>query len=163
MTPTNPPRIFSLSFEPYFFSFQTLLPLNFLHISFLLLYILLTLRLLFGGFLLCRQKRVRFPKGKKVKPGDEVNVETGRAKDDDPSGRIAEAARIAAKERAKGRSKITAELFTEKSTEILHDISAAEVNYEVCFLKYAFPNYYFCNLVIVFVYVNAISQSREVV
>lgn len=66
-------------------------------------------------------------------------VETGRAEDCGPSERIVADARLAAKERAKSRSKITTELFSEQSTGIIHDISAAEVNYEVWFLYCCLP------------------------
>ncbi|XP_057496849.1 uncharacterized protein LOC130781625 [Actinidia eriantha] len=73
------------------------------------------------------QKRVRFPKGKKLKPGDEKvdvwkhaeNVQC--AKND---------ARLAAKERAMRRNEIAAELFTEENRGMLSDTSAAEVHYE---------------------------------
>ncbi|XP_030539139.1 SUPPRESSOR OF ABI3-5 [Rhodamnia argentea] len=75
------------------------------------------------------QKRVRFPKGKKVKPGDEAAIrrpvvedEEGPSDLDDP--------RLAAKARATRRSQITAELFSEDSRGIANDISAAEVAYE---------------------------------
>lgn len=79
---------------------------------------------------LCRQKRVRFPKGKKVRPGDEPVVDKGPVEEDiddmmNP--------RHAAKERAKRRSQITTELFSEDSRGIANDISAAEVKYEVCY------------------------------
>ncbi|XVF44751.1 hypothetical protein PTKIN_Ptkin02bG0149300 [Pterospermum kingtungense] len=72
------------------------------------------------------QKRVRFPKGKKVKPGEKavnrVDVEDGSGDLKDP--------RIAAKERAKRRSQITTELFTEDGRGMLPDVSAAEATYE---------------------------------
>ncbi|KAF8411471.1 hypothetical protein HHK36_004022 [Tetracentron sinense] len=71
-------------------------------------------------------KRARFPKGKKAKAGDEVasgsKAEEGPNEWKDP--------RFAAKERAKRRNQMAAELFREESGGILHDISAAEVNYE---------------------------------
>lgn len=80
---------------------------------------------------LCRAKRVRFPKGKKVRPGDEVVlVEKGKAEEDEND---LTNPRNAAKERAKRRSQITTELFSEDSRGIANDISAAEVRYEVCF------------------------------
>lgn len=41
--------------------------------------------------------------------------------------------RRAAKERAKRRSQMTTELFSEESVGIFHDISGAEVQYEVRF------------------------------
>ncbi|KAG6652002.1 uncharacterized protein LOC122313724 isoform X1 [Carya illinoinensis] len=71
------------------------------------------------------QKRVRFPKGKKVKPGDE-GVDRGQA-DEAPSEVLNP--RLAAKERAKRRNQITAELFTEESRGIINDVTAAEVAY----------------------------------
>ncbi|KAK6945724.1 hypothetical protein RJ641_013268 [Dillenia turbinata] len=72
------------------------------------------------------QKKVRFPKGKKVKHEEEP-VTTSAAEPDpddltDP--------RVAAKERAKRRSQMTAQLFTEDNREGFHDISIAEVDYE---------------------------------
>nr|CAN64184.1 hypothetical protein VITISV_022648 [Vitis vinifera] len=72
------------------------------------------------------QKRVKFPKGKKVKPGDEV---LNAGKDEDVPSELKDP-RLAAKERAKHRTQITAELFSEESRGIFHDISAAEMNYE---------------------------------
>ncbi|KHG20831.1 CD2 antigen cytoplasmic tail-binding 2 [Gossypium arboreum] len=72
------------------------------------------------------QKRVRFPKGKKVKPGEEapnrVDIENGSGDLKDP--------RLAAKERAKRRSQITTELFAEDGRGMLNDVSAAEISYE---------------------------------
>ncbi|CAL8175102.1 unnamed protein product [Prunus armeniaca] len=78
------------------------------------------------------QKRVRFPKGKKARPGDEavnrgrpeeaVGVGIGPTPLTDP--------RSAAKERAKRRSQITTELFSEETAGILNDVSAAEVTYK---------------------------------
>nr|KJB79662.1 hypothetical protein B456_013G061400 [Gossypium raimondii] len=72
------------------------------------------------------QKRVRFPKGKKVKPGEEapnrVDIEDGSGDLKDPC--------LAAKERAKRRSQITTELFAEDGRGMLNDVSAAEISYE---------------------------------
>ncbi|KAB2091400.1 hypothetical protein ES319_A03G188700v1 [Gossypium barbadense] len=72
------------------------------------------------------QKRIRFPKGKKVKPGEEavnrVDVEDGSRNLQDP--------RLAAKERSKRRNQITTELFTEDGRGMLNDITLAEVAYE---------------------------------
>ncbi|KAJ4832388.1 hypothetical protein Tsubulata_009526 [Turnera subulata] len=69
-----------------------------------------------------KQKRVRFPKGKKVKPGEEPVAwtpdEEGPSDKADP--------RKAAKERANRRSQITTELFDEEA----NDASAAEVAYK---------------------------------
>ncbi|KAL2342105.1 hypothetical protein Fmac_010045 [Flemingia macrophylla] len=74
-------------------------------------------------------KRVRFPKGKKVKPGDEVvekeNVEDGGVDLTNP-----QIVAKAAKERQKQRNQITAELFSEDTGGILNDFSAAEITYE---------------------------------
>ncbi|KAL4036693.1 hypothetical protein IC575_000257 [Cucumis melo] len=72
------------------------------------------------------QKRVRFPKGKKLKSGDAF-LDKGKAEetpDDltDP--------RLAAKERAKRRNQMTADLFSEENRGLVNDISAAEVTYE---------------------------------
>ena len=72
--------------------------------------------------------RVRFPKGKKVKPA--ATEEVGRAENDDPND--LSNPRFAAKERAKRRSQITAELIAEESSSgILNDVAAAEVSYKV--------------------------------
>ncbi|XP_043719338.1 CD2 antigen cytoplasmic tail-binding protein 2 isoform X2 [Telopea speciosissima] len=72
------------------------------------------------------QKKVRFPKGKKVKVGDEVaNV----SKDEEVPGE-GKTARLAAKERAKRRNQITAELFSEEGSAGFTDVLAAEVHYE---------------------------------
>ncbi|XVE93122.1 hypothetical protein REPUB_Repub01dG0163000 [Reevesia pubescens] len=72
------------------------------------------------------QKRVRFPKGKKVKPGEEavnrVHIKDGSGDLKDP--------RLAAKERAKCWNQITTELFTEDGRGMLNNVSAAEVAYE---------------------------------
>lgn len=75
------------------------------------------------GFGYCRKKRVRFPKGKKVKPGDEATVKRSVIDDEfEPSPNP----RSAATTRAKRRDQITMELFNE-------DSSTAEVAYEVGF------------------------------
>nr|XP_023910797.1 SUPPRESSOR OF ABI3-5-like [Quercus suber] len=77
-------------------------------------------------------KRVRFPKGKKVKPAAAeeavVVVDRGPAEEDDPIDLMNP--RAAAKERAKRRTQFTAELFTEESRGILNDVMAAEVDYK---------------------------------
>ncbi|KAF5951896.1 hypothetical protein HYC85_009840 [Camellia sinensis] len=73
------------------------------------------------------QKRVRFPKGKKVKPGNE-KVDVWKPSEDLTSEQVD--ARNAAKERAMQRNQITAELLSEENRGMLHDISAAEVRYE---------------------------------
>lgn len=70
------------------------------------------------------QKRVRFPKGKKVKQGD--NTIDGC--EDKPSGWTDP--RTAAKERSARRSQITAELLDEENEGDIADISRAEVEYE---------------------------------
>ncbi|THG02772.1 hypothetical protein TEA_002792 [Camellia sinensis var. sinensis] len=74
------------------------------------------------------QKRVRFPKGKKVKPGNE-KVDVWKPSEDLTSEQVD--ARNAAKERAMQRNQITAELLSEENRGMLHDISAAEVRYEI--------------------------------
>ncbi|GMP39025.1 hypothetical protein CsSME_00010030 [Camellia sinensis var. sinensis] len=73
------------------------------------------------------QKRVRFPKGKKAKPGNE-KVDVWKPSEDLTSEQVD--ARNAAKERAMQRNQITAELLSEENRGMLHDISAAEVRYE---------------------------------
>ncbi|GMI88356.1 hypothetical protein like AT5G09390 [Hibiscus trionum] len=72
------------------------------------------------------QKRARFPKGKKVKPGEEV---PNRVDIEDDAGDLKNP-RLAAKERAKRRSQITTELFAEDGRGMLNDVSAAEISYE---------------------------------
>ncbi|KAM7478966.1 hypothetical protein LguiA_027179 [Lonicera macranthoides] len=74
-----------------------------------------------------RQKRVRFPKGKKIKSGDEV-VDVGPHTEDSPS--EVKDPHLAAKERALRRTQITAKLLEEENAGMLHDISAAEEHYE---------------------------------
>ncbi|PON81887.1 CD2-binding protein-like protein [Trema orientale] len=71
------------------------------------------------------KKRVRFPKGKKVKAGDEAKVKRVviEEDDDDPSLFTGTDPRSAAKERATRRTQMTTELFSE-------DNSRAEVAYE---------------------------------
>lgn len=88
-----------------------------------------------------RAKRVRFPKGKKVKPGDEIveivnvpaNVEEDESDLTNP--------RAAAKERAKRRSQFTSELFREETGAILNDVTAAEMRYEVCLFSFSLNSY----------------------
>ncbi|TKY71458.1 CD2 antigen cytoplasmic tail-binding protein [Spatholobus suberectus] len=75
-------------------------------------------------------KRVRFPKGKKVKPGDEVVLDKGNVKEGEIDLMNPQIAAKAAKERAKHRNQITAELFNEGTGGIINDLSAAEVTYE---------------------------------
>ncbi|KAF8044150.1 hypothetical protein BT93_A2205 [Corymbia citriodora subsp. variegata] len=75
------------------------------------------------------QKRVRFPKGKKVKPGDEAAVRRPVVEEKEGPSDLKDA-RLAAKERAHRRSQFTAELFSEDSRGIANDISSAEVAYE---------------------------------
>ncbi|KAK4373458.1 hypothetical protein RND71_008842 [Anisodus tanguticus] len=70
------------------------------------------------------QKRVRFPKGKKVRQVD--NTVDGR--EDKPSGW--RDPRLAAKERSVRRNQITAELLDEENEGEVADISRAEVGYE---------------------------------
>ncbi|CAK7356986.1 unnamed protein product [Dovyalis caffra] len=70
-----------------------------------------------------KQKKVRFPKGKKVKSGDET-VEIGKAEEEGPG--EGKNPRLAAKERAMLRNEITAQIFSED----MNDAFAAEVAYE---------------------------------
>ncbi|KAK7328155.1 hypothetical protein VNO77_22252 [Canavalia gladiata] len=72
-------------------------------------------------------KRVRFPKGKKVKQGDEV-VDKGNVEEEGADDLLNP--QVAAKERAKQRSRMTAELFSEDARGILNNISTAEETYE---------------------------------
>ncbi|XP_048227918.1 SUPPRESSOR OF ABI3-5 [Ricinus communis] len=69
-----------------------------------------------------KQKKVRFPKGKKVKPGDEAPIAITKVLEEEDG----QNPRLAAKERAKRRNLITAELFSEE----LNDVSTAEVTYQ---------------------------------
>lgn len=85
-----------------------------------------------------RPKRVRFPKGKKVKPGDEGASRSSVPEDRGPID--LKNPDLAAKERAKRRNQITADLLCEESKGGLDDISAAEVTYEVCS-----TNWWLCN------------------
>nr|GMD92840.1 CD2 antigen cytoplasmic tail-binding protein 2 isoform X2 [Ipomoea batatas] len=70
------------------------------------------------------EKRVRFPKGKKLKRGDYV-VD---GKEELPSGW--KDPRLAAKERAMRRSQITADLLDEGNRGMIHNIALAEEAYE---------------------------------
>lgn len=81
---------------------------------------------------------MRFPKGKKVKPGVEIVVDKVKVEEEptDLTNPV-----VAAKERAKRRSQITAELFSEDNRGISNNISAAEVTNEVCFLNFSLSYY----------------------
>ncbi|KAJ7002762.1 SUPPRESSOR OF ABI3-5-like [Populus alba x Populus x berolinensis] len=79
--------------------------------------------MIFFFFVICRQKKVRFPKGKKVKSVDE-RVDRGKAEEEGPSD--LKDPRLAAKERAMLRNLITDEGFSGH----INDASAAEVAYE---------------------------------
>ncbi|KAL3538632.1 hypothetical protein ACH5RR_001998 [Cinchona calisaya] len=72
------------------------------------------------------QKRIRFPKGKKVKTGDYVvddqHKEDGPVRLQDPQ--------LVAKERRKRRSQMAADLLEEENRGMLPDITRAEVQYE---------------------------------
>ncbi|KAK4438191.1 hypothetical protein Salat_0153300 [Sesamum alatum] len=70
------------------------------------------------------EKRVRFPKGKKVKQGDYVTDSLG---EEIPSWKDP---RLAARDRSIRRSKITAELLDDENNDLLPDIRKAEVRYE---------------------------------
>ncbi|KAJ4953442.1 hypothetical protein NE237_030274 [Protea cynaroides] len=71
-------------------------------------------------------KRVRFPKGKKVKAVD--GVASVNKVEEVPS--VGQDPRLAAKERSKRRSQITTELLSEEVSGGFTDLSAAEVHYE---------------------------------
>lgn len=73
------------------------------------------------------QKRIRFPKGKKVKPGNE-KVDVWKPSEEETAEQIA--ARKAAKERSMRRNQIAADLFTEENRGMLPDLSAAEEHYK---------------------------------
>ncbi|KAJ7968189.1 CD2 antigen cytoplasmic tail-binding protein 2 [Quillaja saponaria] len=71
------------------------------------------------------QKRVRFPKGRKVKSVDEV-MDKGNAEDDSSD---LMNPRFVAKARTKRRNQMASELCSEENRGIFNDISAAEVTY----------------------------------
>ncbi|KAF5733325.1 putative CD2-binding protein-related [Tripterygium wilfordii] len=73
------------------------------------------------------QKRIRFPKGRKVKPGDESSI---RGVVEDGPTDTKNDPRFVAKERAKRRKQMTTELFIEEGEGILNDVTAAEVDYD---------------------------------
>ncbi|KAK7246757.1 hypothetical protein RIF29_41627 [Crotalaria pallida] len=76
-------------------------------------------------------KRVRFPKGKKVKQGDEVDVKQKFEGEEDADDLINPlVAKNAAKERAKRRNRIAADLINEENVGVLEGLSDAEVSYE---------------------------------
>ncbi|KAK6156849.1 hypothetical protein DH2020_011097 [Rehmannia glutinosa] len=70
------------------------------------------------------EKRVRFPKGKKLKQGDYVTDSLG---EDIPSWKNP---RLAATDRAIRRNKITAELLNDENNDFEPDIRKAEVQYK---------------------------------
>lgn len=77
--------------------------------------------------LIFREKRARFPKGKKVKQADQVPVVQKPDEEEDVQPETE--AQIAARERALRRKMNTP---IEEDTDMLHDISVAEVRYKVC-------------------------------
>ncbi|XP_058215569.1 uncharacterized protein LOC131326727 [Rhododendron vialii] len=72
------------------------------------------------------QKRIRFPKGKKVKPGEE-KVDVWKPSEDAQSAK--NDPRRAAKERAMRRNQMTTELCSEENRGMVHDITSVEVKY----------------------------------
>lgn len=72
------------------------------------------------------QKRIRFPKGKKVKPGEE-KVDVWKPSEDAQS--VKNDPRRAAKERAMRRNQMTTELCSEENRGMVHDITSVEVKY----------------------------------
>lgn len=79
---------------------------------------------------MCRPKKVRFPKGKKVKVVDDVPAEKGVEDGGVPGWSVDP--RLAAKERAMKRRLIN------DGGGVLDDVSAAEINYEVRFVDFFF-------------------------
>lgn len=74
---------------------------------------------------MCSQRRVRFPKGKKVKTGDFVvdDNEDGPIRSQEPQ--------LVAKERRRRRGQMGDDLLEEENKGMLPDITRAEVQYEV--------------------------------
>ena len=84
--------------------------------------------------LLNRQKRIRFPKGKKVKaPTERVPI---KELDEEavPQAQDFSDPRFAAKERARRRTQMTTQLFTEDHDVDFARISSVEIHYQVFFL-----------------------------
>ncbi|KAI3742525.1 hypothetical protein L1987_60209 [Smallanthus sonchifolius] len=75
-----------------------------------------------------RQKRVRFPKGKKVKPEDEVVANVPQVAEDEPDG--LNDTQLVAKARSKRRNQNKAGLDTEATGDLLDDVAASEMHYE---------------------------------
>ncbi|XP_061365475.1 uncharacterized protein LOC133308790 isoform X1 [Gastrolobium bilobum] len=73
-------------------------------------------------------KRVRFPKGKKVKPEDEVVAKANVVGEENAIDLTNP--HVAAKEREKYRNQFTAELFSEGTGGVSNELSAAEATYE---------------------------------
>lgn len=78
----------------------------------------------------CRQKKVRFPKGKKVKDAEEVAGIQGPDADGGPSN--LPVPRRAAEERARRRVQMNNQIINEERDD--NDIAAAEIAYQVWFL-----------------------------
>ncbi|XP_057525631.1 uncharacterized protein LOC130805048 [Amaranthus tricolor] len=76
------------------------------------------------------QKRVRFPKGKKVKASEAPEPVAAKEKDEEAAPADLSDPRIAAKERARRRSQMTTQLFTEDGEVELSRINSAEVQYQ---------------------------------
>ncbi|CAO2813857.1 unnamed protein product [Amaranthus hypochondriacus] len=76
------------------------------------------------------QKRVRFPKGKKVKASEAIEPVAAKEKDEEAAPADLSDPRIAAKERARRRSQMTTQLFTEDGEVELSRINSAEVQYQ---------------------------------
>ncbi|KAK9060294.1 hypothetical protein SSX86_020998 [Deinandra increscens subsp. villosa] len=74
------------------------------------------------------QKRVRFPKGKKVKPGDEVVANVPQVAEDETDG--LNETQVVAKARSKRRNQNRAGLDIEATGDLLHDVAASEMQYE---------------------------------
>ena len=77
-----------------------------------------------------RAKRVRFPKGKKVKPEDEVvAASVPQVVEDEP--KELQDTQLVAKARLKRRHQDISELINEENGDLLDVVAAAEMQYEV--------------------------------
>ncbi|KAI7745437.1 hypothetical protein M8C21_015025, partial [Ambrosia artemisiifolia] len=75
-----------------------------------------------------KEKRVRFPKGKKVKFNDEVVVNTPQVAEDEPA--ELNDTQLVAKARSKRRNQNRAGLEIEATGDLLDDVAASEMQYE---------------------------------
>ncbi|KAL8223897.1 hypothetical protein R6Q57_019372 [Mikania cordata] len=75
-----------------------------------------------------QQKRVRFPKGKKVRFGDAVVVNAPEVAEDDPEG--LNDSQVVAKARSKRRNQNRVGLEIEATGDLLDNVAASEMHYE---------------------------------